>query len=439
MFTPKPIQSLFRYAVIAAALLAPFTLTLSSCSKIGLPKKTAPGSAESGVYQNLFAEAGVTSENINAHIEHSFQQLFYGDPETQAVYYPAGENENGALAYIFDVNSNDVRSEGLSYGMMIAVQLNKKTEFDAIWNWAHTYMYQSNPKHPAYGYFAWSMTKDGNANDPMPAPDGEEYFITALYFAAARWGNGAGIYHYQQQADLLLHNVLHRKQITGQTLRGEMTATNLFDTEAKMVRFTPDVENANRTDPSYHLPAFYEVWARVGPQTDRQFWREAAQVSRDYFISSAHPQTALTPDYANFDGSPWAAPWHPDSAHFRVDAWRSIMNWSMDWAWWARDVRQIELSNRLQSFFTSQGLDNYGNSYSLDGKKLSDNQSAGLIAMNATGGLAADHPQRLEFVTAFWDTPVPQGQYRYFDGMLYLMALLHCAGEYKVWLPQTPE
>ncbi len=36
----------------------------------------------------------------------------------------------------------------MSYGMMIAVQLDKKAEFDALWNWSMTYMYQKDPKHP---------------------------------------------------------------------------------------------------------------------------------------------------------------------------------------------------------------------------------------------------------------------------------------------------
>ena len=53
------------------------------------------------------------------------------------------------------MNNRDVRSEGMSYGMMIAVQLDRKAEFDALWNWAKTYMYQS-ADHPAYGFFSWS-------------------------------------------------------------------------------------------------------------------------------------------------------------------------------------------------------------------------------------------------------------------------------------------
>lgn len=389
------------------------------------------GSVASGQYPNLFAEAGFRQADIDAKVQSAFDQLFRGDPKTQTVYYLAGTNEHGPLAYIHDVNSGDVRSEGLSYGMMIALQLDKKPEFDAIWNWAKTHTYHTRPDHPARGFFAWSVKTDGEPIDEMPAPDGEEYFITALYFAAAKWGNGEGLYDYKAQADQLIRDVLHRESITGMTNRGEMTAESLFDRDVKMVRFTPDVANKDHTDPSYHLPAFYEVWARVGPEADRAFWSDAAQVSRDYLYRAAHPTTALTPDYGNFDATPWAASWRADSVDFRYDAWRSAMNWSMDWSWWAKDPRQVELSNRLQAFFASQGMDDYVSLYTLDGKPLGDEQPTGLVAMNATASLAADHPRRLDFVRALWDRPVPSGHFRYYDGMLYMMALLHCSGRYR--------
>jgi oligosaccharide reducing-end xylanase len=99
------------------------------------------------------------------------------------------------LAYITDWANNDARTEGMSYGMMIAVQLDKKREFDAIWNWANTYMLVTDPKNPSVGYFAWSMSTDGTPRSTGAAPDGEEYFVMALYFAAHRWGNGKGIYN----------------------------------------------------------------------------------------------------------------------------------------------------------------------------------------------------------------------------------------------------
>jgi endo-1,4-beta-D-glucanase Y len=45
------------------------------------------------------------------------------------------------------------------------------------------------------------MNTDGTPRATGAAPDGEEYFVMALYFAAHRWGKGQGIYNYQAEAD----------------------------------------------------------------------------------------------------------------------------------------------------------------------------------------------------------------------------------------------
>jgi oligosaccharide reducing-end xylanase len=88
------------------------------------------------------------------------------------------------MAYLLDTGYEDVRTEGMSYGMMIAVQLDKKEEFDRIWKWTKTYMY--NAEGPNAGYFAWHCNPDGSVIDSNPATDGEEWFVMALFFAAAR-------------------------------------------------------------------------------------------------------------------------------------------------------------------------------------------------------------------------------------------------------------
>jgi oligosaccharide reducing-end xylanase len=82
------------------------------------------------------------------------------------------------MAYILDIANNDVRSEGMSYGMMIAVQLNKKEEFDRLWKWTKTYMYQKDGGYK--GYFAWHCKPDGTQLAANPASDGEVWFIMAL-------------------------------------------------------------------------------------------------------------------------------------------------------------------------------------------------------------------------------------------------------------------
>ena len=111
------------------------------------------------------------------------------------------------------------------------------------------------------------------------------------------------------------------------------------------------------------------------------------------------------------------------------------MNWSVDWSWWRADPRQVELSDRLQAFFASQGLADHVSLYTLDGQPLGGGQTAGLVSMNAVAGLAASHPRRLDFVRALWERPVGTGQFRYYDGMLQMMALLHASGRFRAWLP----
>src|SRR5690348_566108 len=259
------------------------------------------GAFATGHYRNLFAGVGRSQTEIDAKISQAYQQLFHGDPQNQAVVFFVGHNANGPLAYLTDWNHHDVRTEGMSYGMMIAVQLDRKRDFDALWNWAKTYMYVANPRHPSYGYFAWSCKPDGAPNSETAAPDGEEYFVMALYFAAHRWGNGAGIYDYQSQADQLLTTMRHHPVVTGPTRFGPRTVGPEVDEQWKMIRFVPIVALAGFTDPSYHLPAFYELWARWGPPADRGFWAEAAAASREFFPKAANAATGLTPVYANFD------------------------------------------------------------------------------------------------------------------------------------------
>lgn len=392
------------------------------------------GAANTGRYRNLFVEIGVPKAQVKQKLDAAFQQLFHGDPKTETIYYSAGKNANGPLAYLVDVIHNDVRSEGMSYGMMIAVQLDKKAEFDALWNWSKTYMYRGEPGHPAHGYFAWSMQTNGVPNDETPAPDGEEYYVMALYFAAHRWGDGQGIYNYKAEADKLLTDMLHREVVHGRTKRGPYSCGNMFEPDYKMIRFVPGLDR-NFTDPSYHLPAFYELWALWGPPADRKFYAEAAQVSRDFFQKTTNPKTGLAPDYANFDGTPHTRA-NPASANFQYDSWRTAMNWSVDWAWWAKDPRERQLSDRIQAFFASEGVAAYGNRYTLDGKRLDNTHAPGLVSTNAVASLAATHPRWKEFVKALWDLPIPSGQGRYYDGTLYLLSMLHVSGEFRVWAPK---
>ena len=426
------ITAILRISVLTLAIIS-FSMTLPGQNKT----KDGSGAFATGKYRNLFFENGHSKKEISAKNESAFRQLFHGDSANQKVYFEAGKNSNGPMAYVCDVLHNDIRSEGISYGMMIAVQMNKKSEFDAIWNWAMNYMYVSDPAHPSEGYFSWSLKRDGTPNSETPAPDGEEYMAMALYFASGRWGNGTGIYNYHAWADKILTSVRHHPSKTGPTKFGQRTVHAMVNEDHKMIRFVPNFGTVDFTDPSYHLPAFYELWARFGPEADRQFWAAAADTSRKFFHRTTNPKTGLAPDYANFNGTPYSTQFNQRSGNFSFDARRTQMNWAVDWSWWAKDPGQQELSNRVQAFFASEGMETYGTEYSLEGKKLNNGHAKGLVATNAVVSLAATHVIAKDFVEALWNTPVPSGfNERYYEGLLYMMGMLHCSGQFRIWVPK---
>ncbi len=431
--------------LITAAAAMVLVLPLTACRTVNSRADiNGSGAFATGHYRNLFLENGHSQQAVDAKVNAAFQQLFHGNPTNQAVYFEAGSNANGPLAYITDIKHNDVRTEGLSYGMMISVQMNRQAEFDALWNWSKTYLYHDSPTHPSYGFFSWQAKTNGETMSGFVAPDGESYYVMALYFAAHRWGNGRGIYNYQAEADRLLTNLRHRRLITGQVFMTQrntgtnftVTAGPLFDPKHRMVLYSPSSERPPFTDPSYHLPAFYELWARWGPAADSNFWMEAASASRDFFPRAANPATGLTPDDANFDGTVVSNRWTRGAVNFGFDAFRTAGNWSMDWSWWGKDVRERELSDKLQAFFESKGMETYGCRFTLDGRQLDDRHAQGLVAVNADASLAATNPRSKKFVEALWNTPAPDGIERYYEGLLYMMALLHCSGEFRIWAPQ---
>lgn len=373
------------------------------------------GAFETGTYRNVFMECGYAEADIQAKIDGAWDSLFYGDEDTR-IYYESGDDE----AYIMDIANNDVRSEGMSYGMMMCVQLDKKAEFDKLWKWAKTHMQQT--EGPNTGYFAWSLTPGGVPNDTGPAPDGEEYFAMALFFASHRWGDGEAPFDYSGQARYILHEALHKPDVQGE-------GHCLWDRENKLIRFVP---GSDITDPSYHLPHFYELFSLWADPEDSEFWKEAAAASRAFLPLTCHPETGLAPDYAGFGGWPI-----PTNGHdkFRSDAFRVAGNIGLDYLWFAADPWEREEADRIQAFFVKEGIGRHYSNYKIDGAPIESThyQSTGLVAMNAMASLAAGGPHVQTMVDDLWSKSPATGEYRYYDDCLYMFALLALSGNYRIW------
>lgn len=370
----------------------------------------------SGKYRNVFREYGYSEEEINERLLDTWDKLFSDKhPETQ-IYFTVGDDE----AYMLDTGNHDVRTEGMSYGMMMAVQLDNKEVFDRLWKWTYKNMYMTEGVHA--GYFAWSCNPDGSKRAYGPAPDGEEYFAMALFFASHRWGDGEGVFNYGQQARDLLRTCLHNGE------DGE--GYPMWNPENKLIKFIPEVEFS---DPSYHLPHFYELFALWAYPEDRAFWKEAATASRKYLKIACHPETGLAPEYAYYDGTPNNERGY---GHFFSDSYRVACNIGLDYEWFKDEECPVEINERIQQFFVDKDPADFRR-YTISGEPFEEKSlhPVGLVATNAMASLCTSGPNAQKCVELFWNTPVRTGDRRYYDNCLYLFSFLALSGNYKIWMP----
>lgn len=65
-------------------------------------------------------------------------------------------------------------------------------------------------------------------------------------------------------------------------------------------------------------------------------------------------------------------------------------------------------------------------------KSHSDN-SAAQFSCNALLGFGVADATGKPFVDKLWSAQIPTGTYRYYDGTLYMLGLLHVSGTFKLW------
>ena len=381
---------------------------------------------QSGIHRNLFKEMGYADTDINNKVNSAFQQLFFGDHNLEAIYTPVGTN----MGYVNTPGGGTILTEGQSYGMMISVMMNRQDIFNNLWLFAKTYM--QHPTGDYQGYFSWEINEAPPYApvDSAPAPDGEEYFSAALLFASKRWGNGTGVNNYQGQADTILTQVLHKKT--------NAKVQAMIDSVHSMVMFSPVIGwNPTITDVSYHLPGFYKVWSLFAGQ-DSAAWMRVADSSRNFFHRACDSVTGLMSDLENWDGSVYVSSAYPESDYYHSDAWRVPMNIGFDYAWFGADTFEIAQCVRLLKFFSAQGS-TYMQLYTVEGQLVSGDPnstysaSGGQVACNAVSVLACNDTVGWKFVDALWNMTTPTGTYRYYNGLLYMMGLLHCSGQFKIY------
>lgn len=367
--------------------------------------------------RNVLKEYGYSDETISAKISNAWRHIF--EDETTRFYH-----EDGNAAFMMDTGNNDARTEGMSYGMMMAVQMGRKDVFDKLWLWSKAHMYQESG--PYAGYFAWSCATNGAKNSQGPAPDGEEYYALSLFFASQLWGDREPPFDYSNQAKEIIHAMIHKGEEPG-------TGKPMFNRSNKLILFVP---GSPFTDPSYHLPHFYDLIARWCYSEDQEFMLAAADASRNYLPTACHPVTGLAPDYSNFDGSPVETDHHPMSRTHYSDSYRVALNIGLDaqWSGGATEWQQDE-ARRLQTFYLTHPHAMTDTVVTIDGNPYAKEimHPLGLLSTAAAISTARPvNPDSGELVQRFMASEMRTDKRRYYDNCLYFFSLLTLAARYKV-------
>ena len=215
----------------------------------------------------------------------------------------------------------------------------------------------------------------------------------------------------------------------------------MWDRSNGLIKFVP---NCDFSDPSYHLMHFYEYFALWADESDRPFWKRAAEESRKYLIKACHPKTGMNPEYGNFDGTP--NPYGPPEGHgdFYSDAYRTGANIGLDVLWNnnGKETGFSTIADNLINFFADVDPKDY-KKYKIDGTPVLQEDGTEEKALHPIGLLATlaqttmacsdaakQNAEKIE--RRFWETPLRTGERRYYDNCLYMFAMLALSGKYCV-------
>ena len=337
------------------------------------------GCTPPGQYANLFISLlGQTQASSDAKIQAAWNQL-YNPSNANTVYYNGpGTDES----YVEDIADSDVRSEGQSYGMMTALQLNHQTEFDRLWTFVKNHMWKGNT-------ISWQITTSGSVKGSGGAPDGDEWFAAALVFAHYRWGDTSGKYNYGTEAQKTL----------------DLVRTTDFNQSLNLVRYYTGTDS-NGTDASYMLPAFYQTWACFDT-ANAAFWNKALTATRAW-LQTAAGTTGNIGDQSSFAGQ--------TTNSSGDDKLRTVANFMSDYNFFAADTFEPTYASEYATWVSSN-----------------NNGSTAMTACNGLLGFGLPASTGKPFVQKLWSAGIPTGNYRYYDGTLYMIGLLHVSGAFRLW------
>ena len=247
----------------------------------------------------------------------------------------------------------DAVSEGVGYGMLVALYANDQASFNKMWDAANTVMWDQC-------YYNWQMAANGKITGKGAASDAEEDIALALIFAdklvsAGKWKAYTSTkfgYDYKTHAQKILDCMWSSKQITssGILAPGAGWGGNEF------------------VNPGYFSPAWYKIFAKFDSNGDR--WNQVVDKSYEIISKSPGYSMGMVPDWMTPNGG-WVGSSglgynaYFESRGFYKDAIRILWRVAIDAIWFDEQRAKTFLKNAL-TFINSKGGAKASNFYQIE-------------------------------------------------------------------------
>lgn len=248
----------------------------------------------------------------------------------------------------------DAVSEGVGYGMLVALYANDQASFNKMWETASEKLWNGSTHN-------WRVGPDGKVNGTGAATDAEEDIALALIFAdklqaAGKWESYSSPFlskTYAEQAQKLLNKMWETNQFYGDGMidPGEGWGMGRF------------------INPGYFSPAWYKVFAKFD-KDDPNRWNKA--IDRNYEIISKSPgySMGMVPDWMGPNGE-WVGSEglgynaYFESRAFFKDAIRILWRLAIDAIWFDETRAKDFLKNSLK-FINEKGGPSASNFYQIE-------------------------------------------------------------------------
>lgn len=297
----------------------------------------------------------------------------------KANYIYCGENCGDNLGLVFDPNMDyQAVSEGIGYGMLMAVMMDDQATFDIIYDAAHDIMLDE-----ATGLFHWKADNSGNLTGLTSATDAEVDIAAALIFAQQLVDAGTWSQHgqrpYDERAHALIDSIYQYEVFDGQYL-------------------TPGDDWQGNGQEIINLSYFAPAWFRIFDEfqgTDR--W---VDVIRQGYISLYNvrggSRYGLAPDWSTHDGKPafdycerTNRPLDTCKFEMTFDAIRVPWRIGLDCLWFG-EARACLWSQRSAEFLNGLSATDFARMYDMDGQSVVGYQNELMTGMWLVAAMAAE-------------------------------------------------